>query len=65
MLKKTFSFNLKALFVLMILLKFCSYFFNQVRKQLGEITSLNFKIYDNINWESNHYHTHIAQYLKN
>ena len=49
----------------MILLKFCSYFFNQVRKQLGEITSLNFKIYDNINWESNHDHTHIAQYLKN
>ena len=59
--KNSFYFNLLALFVLYF---FFRGFFGQAGKGLDKKTKFIFKIYDVINWETNNYNTHIAQYLK-
>ena len=60
MLKNAFHFILKALVVLKIF-KFFVILFGHLGKRLDKKS----KIYDVINWETNNYYTHIAQYLKN
>ena len=45
-------------------LHFCHDFFVYVRKRFDKKVKLNFKSYDVINWETNNYDTHIAQYLR-
>ena len=41
-----------------------SNFFGHLEKRLYKKANVIFKIYDAINWETNDYNTHIAQYLK-
>ena len=45
-------------------LHFCHDFFVYVRKRFDKKVKFNFKSYDVINWETNNYDTHIAQYLR-
>ena len=54
---------LKALFLLKIL-KLLSRIFGLEEKQLDKNAKINFKIYDDTNWVTNNYNTHIAQYIK-
>ena len=55
---------LKALFVLDIL-TFLSCFFGYIEKRLDKAATINFKIYDVIDWATNDCNTSIALYLKN
>ena len=43
---------------------FCPGVFGLVGKQLVKKANVNFKIYEVLNWETNNYNAHIAQYLK-
>ena len=63
MMKDAFYFVLKALYVLELFI-FYSSFFGYVEKWLHKKASVNFKIYDIIDWTANNYNTHITQYLK-
>ena len=63
MLKNTFYFMLKALFVLEIF-TYLSWLFGYVEKGLDKKAIVNFKIYDVTDWTTNNYNTLIAQYLK-
>ena len=62
MMKNYFSFILKTPFVLKIF-KFLPKFLGHVGKQFAEKAKVNFKVYDAINWKTNNWNTHIAQYL--
>ena len=64
MLKNTFYFILKTLFVLKIF-RFLSWFFGHEEKRLDVKDKVNVKIYDVTTWKINNYNTHIDQYLKN
>ena len=59
MMTSAFYFILKALFVLKIFNFFPIFFFCCRGKQLDNIVKVNFKIYDEINWETNNYNTQI------
>ena len=63
MMKNTFYFTLKALFVLKIF-KFLSLLSGHVEKRLDSKGKVNFEIYDVTTWLINNCNTHIAQYLK-
>ena len=63
MMRNIFYFTLKALFVLKVF-KFLSWHFWLCKKRLGKKATVNFKIYDVTNWETNDYNTLNAQYLK-
>ena len=58
--KNVFHFILKALFTSQISI-FCPDVFRNVGKRLDKKAKVNFKIYDIKIWETNNYHTHIAQ----
>ena len=45
-------------------LNFCPDFFGYVGKRLDKRAKVNNKNYYVINWKTNNYNTHIAQYLK-
>ena len=62
MMKNTFYFTLKALFVPQIF-KFLSCIFGHVAKRLDKNDQVNFKFYDVTAWLTNKCNTHIAQYL--
>ena len=59
MVKNTFCFTSKALFVLKIF-RFLSWLFGQVSKRLDEKDKVNFKFYDITAWLANNRNTHIA-----
>ena len=59
MVKNTFYFTSKALFVLKIF-KFLSWLFGQVSKRLDKKDKVNFKFYDITAWLANNRNTHIA-----
>ena len=59
MIKNTFYFNLKALFILKIF-KFLPCFFGHVEKQFDLKDKVNFKFYDVTTWETNNCNAHIA-----
>ena len=63
MMKNTFYFMLKVLFVLEIF-SFLSRFFGFVEKRLDN-AMVDFKIFDGIDCTTNNYNTYLAQYLKN
>ena len=63
MMENALCFTLKTLFVLKIF-KFLSLIFGLVKKWLDKTDKGNFKIYDVSIWETNNFHTHIAQCLK-
>ena len=44
-------------------LSFCPNFYD-MQKLFYKKVMVNFKIYDTVNWITNNYNTHIAQYLK-
>ena len=56
-----FIFHFKALFVLEIF-TFLYWLFGYVEKRLDKKAMINYKIYDVIQWATNNYNTHIAQY---
>ena len=58
-----FLLKLKALLVLEIF-TFLSWLFAYVEKRFDKKAVVNFNIYDFIDWTTNKYNTHIAQYLK-
>ena len=61
--KNTFYYTLKALFVFPIFeLLFST--FGHVGKRLDEKAKVNFKIHDVTNWLTNNYNTLIERYLK-
>ena len=64
MMKNTFYFILKALFVLKIF-KFLSWLFAHVEKTAWLERKDTFEIYDVTAWLTMNYNTHIAQYLTN
>ena len=64
MMKNTFYFTSKALFVLKIF-KFLSWLFGYVSKRLDEKGMINFKIYDVTAWLTNNCDTYIVQDLEN
>ena len=47
------------------ILKFLSWLFYHLGKQLDKKAKVNFKIDDVGDWATNNYSTHIGQYLKN
>ena len=59
--KNAFLFHVKALFVLEIF-TFLSQLFGYVEKRLDKKAMVDFKISDAIDWTTNNYNTHIAQY---
>ena len=59
MVKNTFCFTSKALFVLKIF-RFLSWLFGQVSKRLDEKDKVSFKFYDITAWLANNRNTHIA-----
>ena len=61
--KNTFYFISKALFVLKIF-EFLSQHFGHVAKRLDKKNKADFKFYDVTAWLTNNYNTHIAQYLE-
>ena len=63
MMKNTFYFMSKALFVLKIF-KFLSRLFGHAAKWLDKKDKVNFKFYDITAWLTNNCNTHIVQYLK-
>ena len=63
MMKNTFYFMLKALFVVEIF-TFLSWLFGYLEKRLDKKAMFNFKIYDVKNWATSNYNTDIVQYLK-
>ena len=63
MIKNTFYFVLKALFVHEIF-KLLSWLFGFVEKRLDKKPMINFKIHDVTDWTANNYNPRIAQYLK-
>ena len=63
MMKNTFYFMLKALFVIEIF-TFLSWLFGYLEKRLDKKGMFNFKIYDVKNWATSNYNTDIVQYLK-
>ena len=63
MMQNAFYFMLKALSILEIF-TFLFRLFVYVEKQLDNKVMVNFKIYDITDWTTNHYNTHITQYLK-
>ena len=60
--EKCFLFNLKSSFRSQDI-KFLSWLFGLVEKQLDEKNKIYFKTCDVINWDTNNCNTHIAQYL--
>ena len=63
MMKNTFYFTSKTLFVLKIF-NFLSWLFSHVAKGLDKKDKVNFKFYDIIAWLTNNRNTHIVQYLE-
>ena len=61
--KNIFYFMLKALLVLEIF-TFLFRLFGYVEKRLDQKAIASYKIYDVIDWTTNNYNTHIAQYHK-
>ena len=61
--KKAFYLPLKT-FLFLKYLNFCADVFGYVRKGLNERPKVNLKIYYVINWETNIFNIHIAQYPK-
>ena len=59
--KNAFLFHVKSSSRSLDISVFCPSFFG---KQLDKKVEANFKIYDVIDWETNNYNTHMAQYLK-
>ena len=65
--KKALYSTLKILFVLNLFkfkFKFFPDIFGHAGKRLDKKATVNFKIYDIINWETNNYNTHTAQYSR-
>ena len=54
----------KKLFSFLSSLNFCPDFFGYLGKRLDKKANVDFKIYVQINSETNNYNTDIAQYLK-
>ena len=63
MIKNTFYFTIKAVFILKIFW-FLSWLFGHVAKRLDWKDKFNFKIYDATPWLTNNCNTYIAQYLE-
>ena len=63
MIKNTFYFMLKAIFVLEIF-TFLSLLIGYVEKWLDRKAMVNFKSYDITDWTTWNYNTHIVQYLQ-
>ena len=63
MIKNTFYFMLKALFVLEIF-TFLSLLIGYVEKWLDRKAMVNFKSYDIADWTTWNYNTHVVQYLQ-
>ena len=55
MIKTTFYFTLKDIFVIFRYLNFCPDFYDHVGKKSDKKTKVNFKIYSIKNWETNIY----------
>ena len=62
--RNAFYFMLKTLFVPEIF-SFLSWLFGYVQKQLDKKAMVNFKIYDVIDWTTNHYNTDISRSKNN
>ena len=63
MMKNSFCFTLKALFVLKIF-KYVSCLFGHLAKRLNKKDKVSFKFCGVTAWLTNNCNTHIAQYLK-
>ena len=63
MMKNSFNFTLKALFVVKIF-KFSLWRFVHVEERLDEKDKVNFKIYYVTAWLKSNSNTHITQYFK-
>ena len=63
MIKNSFYFNSKALFVLKIF-RFLSWLLGHVSKLLDWKNKFNLKFYDVTTWLTNYFNTHVAQYLE-
>ena len=63
MMRNTFYFMLKALYVLEIF-SLLSQRFGYVENQFDKKVKVNFEIYDVTEWETENYNTYIVKYLK-
>ena len=63
MMRNTFYFMLKALYVLEIF-TLLSQRFGYVENQFDKKVKVNFEIYDVTEWETENYNTYIVKYLK-
>ena len=63
MMKNTFYFMLKSLFVLEVF-AFLPNLFGYVEKRLDIKAMINLKMHDVTDWTASNYNTHITKYLK-
>ena len=62
--KNIFYFPFNALSMILRYLRFSPDFSVHIEKGLDKRANVNFTIYDVLNWDTNNYGTHIAQYFK-